>query len=261
MKVRFTLTLILGWAFLGLGCSSDSETGTEASERSQAMVARVEAAMAAPRRPGADREIDVDRKPAEILAFMGIEEGDTVLDASAAGGYYTELIAAAVGPGGTVYAQNMQVNLQRNDNAIEKAITARLVGGRLPNVERVDRGLEELGMDGQLDAAFTILTVHDWHNFRGEVAAAPRFLSAIHAALRPGGTLAFIDHAGDAGMNNRALHRMEQGVAERLITDAGFVIEARSELLANPADDHTVNVFDPSIRRHTDRFVIRARKP
>ena len=39
MKARFTLTLILGWAFLGLGCSSDSETGTEASERSQAMVA------------------------------------------------------------------------------------------------------------------------------------------------------------------------------------------------------------------------------
>jgi len=62
-------------------------------------------------------------------------------------------------------------------------------------------------------------------------------------------------------MNNRALHRMEQSVAERLITDAGFVIEGRSELLANPADDHTVNVFDPSIRRRTDRFVIRARKP
>lgn len=225
------------------------------------MVVRVEAVMAAPGRPAEDREIDTDRKPAEILAFMGIEEGFSVLDVSAAGGYYTELLAAAVGPGGIVYAQNMQVNLQRNDGAIEKAITARLAGGRLPNVERVDRGLGELGMDGQLDAAFTILTVHDWYNFRGEEGAAQRFLSAIHAALKSGGTLAFIDHAGDAGQNNRALHRIEENIAERLITEAGFVIETRSDLLANPADDHTVNVFDPSIRRRTDRFVIRARKP
>jgi len=67
MKARFTLTAILGWAFLGLGCSSGSESETEASEETQTMVARVEAAMAAPGRPGADREIDADRKPAEIL--------------------------------------------------------------------------------------------------------------------------------------------------------------------------------------------------
>ncbi len=260
MKMKPALTLILGWAVLGLGCSPSSETGTESSEATQAMVARVEAAIAAPGRPVEDREIDVNRKPAGILAFMEIEAGMSVLDVSAAGGYYTELLAAAVGPAGTVYAQNMQVNLQRNDGAIETALTARLASGRLLNVERVDRGLEELGMDGQLDAAFAILTVHDWYNFRGE-ETAHGLLIDIHAALRSGGTLAFIDHAGDAGQDNRALHRFEQDIAERLITEAGFVIEARSDLLATSADDHTVNVFDPSIRRRTDRFVIRARKP
>ena len=260
MKTRFALTLIVGWAFLGLGCSPGSETGSASSADAESMVARVEAAMAAPDRPAEDREIDANRKPAEILAFMGIREGMSVLDASAAGGYYTELLAAAVNPGGTVYAQNDQAALQRGEGAIESAITARLAGSRLPNVERVDRGLEELAMDDQLDAAFAILAVHDAYNFRGEEAALG-FLSELNATLRSGGMLALIDHAGDAGQDNRALHRMEQSVAERLITEAGFVIEARSELLANSADDHTVNVFDPSIRRQTDRFVIRARKP
>ena len=260
MKPRLVLTLILGWTFLGLGCSPGSDTGTESSEDSQAVVGRVEAAMAAPGRPAEDREIDADRKPADILVFMGIQAGFSVLDASAAGGYYTELLAAAVGPGGTVYAQNMQVSLERNDSAIEKAITDRLADNRLPNVERVDRGLEELGMDGQFDAAFAVLTVHDAYNFRGEEVAAG-WMDALHGALRSGGTLAFIDHAGDAGQDNRGLHRMEQSIAERLITEAGFVIQTRSDLLANPADDHTVNVFDPSIRRRTDRFVVRAMKP
>ena len=260
MKTRFALTLILGWVFLSLGCSPSSDTGAESSEDSQTMVARVEAAMAAPGRPAGDSEIDANRKPAEILAFMGIQEAMSVLDASAAGGYYTELVAAAVGPGGTVYAQNDQAALARGEGAIEKAITARLAGGRLANVERLDRGLEELGMDGQFDAALAILTVHDAYNFRGEEAALG-FLSGLNAALRSGGTLGFIDHAGEPGQDNRALHRIEQSVAERLITEAGFVIETRSDLLANPADDHAVNVFDPSIRRQTDRFVIRARKP
>ena len=152
----------------------------------------------------------------------------------------------------------------RNHKSMEERrdhpYTARLAGNRLPNVERVDRGLEELGMDGQFDAAFAVLTVHDAYNFRGEEVAAG-WMDALHGALRSGGTLAFIDHAGDAGQDNRGLHRMEQSIAERLITEAGFVIQTRSDLLANPADDHTVNVFDPSIRRRTDRFVIRAMKP
>lgn len=42
---------------------------------------------------------------------------------------------------------------------------------------------------------------------------------------------------------------------------AGFVLKAESSRLRNPADDHDNNVFDPSIRSKTDRFVYRFRKP
>jgi predicted methyltransferase len=42
---------------------------------------------------------------------------------------------------------------------------------------------------------------------------------------------------------------------------AGFVLEAQSDLLAVPGDDHSKNVFDPAIRGRTDRFVYRFRRP
>ena len=259
--MKLKLFLILCGIFLGAGCGQNSDTGDvgTAEDPSETMVVRVEAAMNSGGRSADDKAIDANRKPAEILAFMGIEEGMSVLDVTAGGGYYTELLSAAVGPDGTVYMQNNQAALQRNDGAMEAVIGARLAGGRLANVERIDRGLAELGMDGQIDVAFAILTFHDQYNFQGREGAIG-FLSAIHAALKPGGILALIDHAGMADQDNATLHRIEQSIAEELISQAGFIIEANSDLLSNSNDSHTLNIRDPSIRRQTDRFVIRARK-
>jgi predicted methyltransferase len=42
---------------------------------------------------------------------------------------------------------------------------------------------------------------------------------------------------------------------------AGFVFDGESDVLRNPADPHTIKVFDKSIRGHTDQFVYRFRKP
>ena len=42
---------------------------------------------------------------------------------------------------------------------------------------------------------------------------------------------------------------------------AGFRLEGESAILANPADAHTANVFDGSIRGHTDQFILKFRKP
>jgi predicted methyltransferase len=42
---------------------------------------------------------------------------------------------------------------------------------------------------------------------------------------------------------------------------AGFKLDAESAILANPADDHTKKVFDPSVRGHTDQFLFRFKKP
>jgi predicted methyltransferase len=235
-------------------------SGIGACSQGDDLPARVTAALAAEGRPAADKAIDADRKPLEVIQFFGIRRGMSVLDVTATDGYYTEILAAAVGPEGVVYAQNDPGTLGRRDGAVDKALAERLANGRLPNVRRIDADVQAAGLDSMVDAAFAVLTIHDFYNFQGEDAALAA-LRGIHAALKPGGTLGFIDHVGDPGNDNQSLHRIEKDVAERLIADAGFVIDAESTLLANPADDHTLGVFDPAIRRKTDRFVIHALKP
>jgi predicted methyltransferase len=42
---------------------------------------------------------------------------------------------------------------------------------------------------------------------------------------------------------------------------AGFVLDAQSDLLSNPQDAHDKPVFAPEIKGHTDKFVLKFRKP
>lgn len=219
------------------------------------------AALADDSRSADDRARDAGRKPAEVIAFLGIEPGMTVVDLIAAGGYYTEVLSITVGPEGRVYAQNNAYVLQLRDGANDKAMTARLAGKRLPNVERLDREMAELGLDpSSVDAAVTALNFHDVYNSRGEEATAA-FLGAVYTFLRPGGVLGLIDHEGDPGADNKELHRIHQKIAVDAAMAAGFEVEASSDLLRNPDDDHSKNVFAPGMRGHTDRFVLRLRKP
>jgi len=67
---------------------------------------RIAEIVASPDRSAADRTNDQRRKPADMLAFIGVRPGSTVLDLSAGGGYTTELLARAVGPAGHVYGQS-----------------------------------------------------------------------------------------------------------------------------------------------------------
>lgn len=218
-------------------------------------------ALADPARPDADRERDAGRRPAEVIAFLGIEPSMSVLDLIAGGGYYTEVLSAAVGPDGTVYSQNPKVVLELRDGINDKTLTARLADNRLSNVERMDKEIGEMGFEpGSLDAAFTALNFHDVYYLRSPEAAAG-MLSLMYAALKPGGMLAIVDHAGDPEADNASLHRVHEGIVTEAATSAGFVIEASSDVLRNPEDDHSLNVFDDAIRGNTDRFVLRLRKP
>ncbi|MDE2453495.1 MAG: hypothetical protein KGL43_07860, partial [Burkholderiales bacterium] len=68
--------------------------------------ARIAEIVASPDRSAADRTNDLRRKPEPMLAFIGIRPGITALDVSAGGGYTTELLARAIGPGGEVFGQS-----------------------------------------------------------------------------------------------------------------------------------------------------------
>jgi predicted methyltransferase len=222
--------------------------------------ATLRAALAQANRPAEDKARDAGRKPADVLAFLGIGAGMTVMDVIAASGYYTEVLSVAVGPGGTVYAQNPAVALTLRDGANDKAMTARLADDRLPNVKRWDREFADLGVaPGSLDAALTALNFHDVYN--NDPAVAVSMLRAIKTLLKPGGVFGVIDHQGIAGADNAQLHRVEKAKAEAAALEAGFEIGGDSGVLASPADDHTQGVFAPGLRGQTDRFVLKLVKP
>ena len=214
------------------------------------------AALAAAERSDEDRARDATRKPVEVLQFLGVSEGDTVLELFAAGGWYTQVLSAAVGDSGEVYAWNPEMLLRREGFLDREAA----LHGRLGNVTAVHGEVANAGIDGQADVALTALNLHDMYN-RGGEAAAVNMLNGAFVGLRSGGILGVIDHRGSSGQPNADLHRMEQRSAESVIEAAGFVIEGRSEILANPDDDHSLGIRDASIRGKTDRFLIRARKP
>src|ERR1700712_3389874 len=72
-----------------------------------------EAIVASADRSDADRQTDLRRHPAKMLAFTGVKPGMKVLDMGAGAGYSTELMARAVGPRGAVYAQESALVMER----------------------------------------------------------------------------------------------------------------------------------------------------
>lgn len=217
--------------------------------------------LAAPSRPAADRARDEGRRPADVVEFIGIESGDSVVDIIAGGGYYTEVLSLAVGPEGRVVAQNPDAVLEFRDGANEKALSERLADDRLPNVSRLNKDFQDIeATDGPFDFAITALNFHDIYNGSGPEAAVG-VLQTVHSVLKPGGVLGIIDHVGVAGADNGTLHRVQKASAIETAEAAGFVLEAESELLSHPDDDHTERVFSEGLRGHTDRFLLKFRKP
>ena len=218
-------------------------------------VTRLKAALASPDRPAKDKERDAARKPIETIQFAGIKTGQTVLEVIAVGGWFTEVLSAAVGPTGKVYAQNPTFFTGRPGFAeAEKA-----QDDRLKNVTPIHGDLPDASLKGKADVALTALNLHDIYNSAGEDAAVA-LCKGVYEDLKPGGTFIVIDHVGIAGQDNKMFHRIELAQAKAVLAKAGFKIDAESDLLKNPKDDHTKGVRDPSVSGHTDQFLIRAKK-
>lgn len=239
-------------------CSAGDDPASAATDDP---VAILRDALGAENRPLADRRRDGDRKPAEVIEFLGIGPGMRVIDLIAGAGYYTEVLSLAVSPDGSVTAMNPPSVLQSNNGVIASSLEKRLASGRLPNVTRLDKELGDIrASDGPYDAALTALNLHDIYNSAGR-QGVENFLRIAYTLLRPGGVLGIIDHAGASGAAVTSLHRIDKAIVYEAASRAGLVVEAESDLLINVQDDRSVAVFDDSIRGRSDRFLLRLRKP
>lgn len=190
------------------------ETPSERGARREAMQPPVlqedeqlQAAIGSDTRPAADVARDVYRHPYEALTFWGLTPGSTVVEiAPGRPGWWTAILepyAAATG-GRYVPVPNPATSMVVEDGTADMVLVAR---------------------------AF-----HNWHR----AGRTEPYLQAFFKALKPGGILAVEQHRAAEGLNpdqTAPTGYVSESYVIRAAQAAGFVLEARSELNANPRDD------------------------
>ena len=255
-------------AFAAVSLAALAACATTTGETPAAKVNTLEladAAVANPARTAESRAMDESRKPAEVLAFLGLQPGMDAADLLTGSGYWAQIMAKVVGPEGSVTAFEPA---QFYKDGPEKAKLDALIAAS-PGVTLTSYPFDKFAPPaGAYDFALINLSYHDLY-WESDKYGIPRtdptaFVRNLYAAMRPGAIVGVIDHAGPAG-DTRALveklHRIDPATVRADFERAGFELEAQSDLLANPADDHTKNVFDPAVRGKTDRFLYKFRKP
>jgi predicted methyltransferase len=240
----------LGSAAIAMDNASNSNAATTAA--------------ADPSRPDSDTSRDADRKPVQTLEFAGVKSGDTVADYVADTGYFTRLFASVVGSKGHVYAVQ-PTGFFKYPNFVKAVGDLQSYPVTHPNVTvTIAAALEGLKFPEKLDVFWISQNYHDLHDvFMGPVDIAA-FNKAVYSALKPGGFYVILDHSAAQGAPanvTETLHRIEASTVRREVEAAGFKFDSESSILANPADPRTAKVFEPSIRGHTDQFLLKFRKP
>jgi predicted methyltransferase len=248
------LAVVALMALIVTGCSS-----------TPAEVDPVQAAIAREGRTDADVGRDARSRPDLVLPELNLSRGDKVLDFFGGGGYYSELLASLVGEEGSVYLHNNGAYMV----FVKAAFQQRFPDGPPPPIIDFQREVEELKLEANsLDAAMIIMSYHDFYMVDQDTGwreiDSRHVLGQIFAGLKPGGRFVIVDHAAAAGTGSSAaqdLHRIDESFAREDIVSNGFRFVASVGGLENPADDRSVNVFDPSIRGKTHRFILVFEKP
>lgn len=226
-------------------------------------------------------ERDGYRNPSRTLAFFQVEPGMSVVEIWPGAGWYTEILAPYLRPG-TYYAahfpDNTDVAYYNTSLAHFKAKLAN--GGDVYSAVKLvvfDPGQSLLTVpDGSADRVLTFRNVHNWLGAKSEAQAFALF----YKALKPGGMLGVVEHRAAPDTSWEAMKSsgyMTEAYVIELAEKAGFVLDARSEINANPGDtkDHPAGVWTlpPSLKLgeqdrarylaigESDRMTLRFRKP
>lgn len=257
MNTKLTLTLSALAMLMTTACSTLDQGPSPLKAADYASI------LADPARSEADKKDDAARKPAEVLDFAQVRPGDVILEMEVGRGWFTDILSSAVGPSGKIITQNPKEFAYSGP-----AMATRRAAGRLTNVTETTTPFDRLeAADGSVDKVLWMLGPHELYYTPKDspgLGDPARSYAEIARVLKPGGVFIAMDHAASAGAptsTGGTIHRIDPAVVLASAAAAGLVLEAKSDVLANPEDDRTKMVFDATIRRHTDQFLFRFRKP
>ncbi|WP_306581459.1 methyltransferase [Dokdonella sp.] len=214
----------------------------------ESAVAKLDRALAGDWRSESNKARDPYRHPKETLEFFGVKPSDTLIEITPGAGWYTEVLAPFLKDSGhfiAAAAADASSDYAKSSNEAYRALLQKdeAAFGKVAFVE-FDPKAPVLGAADSADTVLTFRNVHNW----AMGGNAPAMFKAFFAVLKPGGTLGVVDHRAAAGAafdKVKDSGYLPQDYVIKLATDAGFKLEAQSEINANPADtkDHAKGVW------------------
>jgi predicted methyltransferase len=237
-----------------------------------------------PSRSPANVARDQYRHPVETLTFFEVKPNSTVVEISPGGGWYTEILAPLLAAHGTYYAAHFPANsdseyYQRNRKAFVDMLAANPIYNRVQITEFAPGNSNAIAPAGSADVVLTFRNLHNWYSSGGDAGMVAIFKD-FYAALKPGGVLGVVEHRLPRDKMSGEWMKtgyFPQALTVQLAQKAGFVLEASSEINANPKDsaDHPAGVWTlPPVLRlkeqdkakylaigESDRMTLKFRKP
>lgn len=196
-------------------------------------------AVASPSRAAENSVRDRYRHPEASLEFWGVKPGQTVIEIAPAGGYWSEILApyAKATHGHYIAAEG------RAGQALPAKFADKAVYGEISYTVFSDKS-GPLGPAGSADLVLTARNIHDWLWTPGY---AEKGMADFYAVLKPGGILAVEDHRADPRpqIGDARDGYVATATIVNMAKKAGFVLDASSEINANPKDkkDHPFGVW------------------
>ena len=196
---------------------------------------------------------DIYRHPIETLEFFGIKRDMTVLEIAPGAGWYMEILAPFLAKKGQ-YVMTMDANPTReyqiaNAKQVQDWINANKKVKKNAKSVVLDPNSPNLGAANSFDMIVTFRNAHNWISSK----TADKVFKEFHRVLKKGGVLGLTDHRANANAKeDLKTGYIKEETIIKIAKAAGFKLEAKSEINANPKDtkNHPNGVWSlpPSLR-------------
>ena len=203
--------------------------------------------MAGEHRSAANRARDAFRHPKETLAFFGVKPDSTVVETFPGAGWYTELLAPYLRDKGRLIVaypaesvrgiRSYQEKLGAKPNIYDKVKIVRIGAPAALDIrpDGANSGANAVVNAGGADFVLTFRYVHNWIDDDN----VDVFMKSFYDALKPGGVLGLVEHRAKPGSKVKEAIDLGYVTEEYVIKHAlmaGFKLDAKSEINANPKD-------------------------